>query len=185
MFGDDKGTFDQLHLLDHMPVIQRDKLARSLQFVVDSVVDPLGGKRLAFMLGMPVLAANLPLAAMERRGLGRLDDVAGGRLGGVRRILLEAGDLGFEGGVLRFQFRNSRHQRRNRFGDEAFDFRVTVAAFHSSCCNNSRAIAQIASANNYAGTVNGDPHATSAMNAPSDRLGLPHQFFNCHNTSTT
>jgi hypothetical protein len=43
--------------------------------------------------GVPRLAAEVTLAAVLGRRLGRLDDVAGGRLGGIRRVLLEAGDL--------------------------------------------------------------------------------------------
>ena len=85
--------FDQLHLLDHMPVVQRNQLSWGLEFVVDRLIDPLGGKRFTFMLGMTALTADLSLATMRRRRLGRLDDIARRWLGGIRRILLEPRDL--------------------------------------------------------------------------------------------
>jgi hypothetical protein len=54
---------------------------------------PVGVERRTLVPRMPGLAADLVLLAASGRILGRREDVAGGRLGGIRRVLLEAGDL--------------------------------------------------------------------------------------------
>ena len=71
----------------------------------------LGREQLALVCGMSLLAAGpAALLAGGRLRLGRLDDVRGGRLGGVRGILARRGELflqlldgGLEGRELRAQ----------------------------------------------------------------------------------
>ena len=148
MLGNEAGFLGQVDLLEHGPLVQRHQRRIRRAVMPDDAVNLVGGEGRAFVFDVPRLAADLALGfALGQRRRGRLDDVAGGGLGGVGGILLEPGDLGFECRVLHFQFGDPRHQRRDRFGDELLDFRVIERAFHPACCTNLSRLAQIASAN--------------------------------------
>lgn len=98
VLGDFKRLFGQFDLLDHLPVVQRLQ-ARGLgfrQFIGFRPVDLLRGKGRSLVLGVARLAAELAPAGLRRRGFRGLDQVRGRRLGGVRGIGFQPGDLGLQ-----------------------------------------------------------------------------------------
>jgi hypothetical protein len=97
MLGDQVRLLDQFHLLQHVPGVQRPKPASAnlfgRQLIETRLINLVGTERRTPVPRMTGLAADLILLAASGRVLRRRDDVAGGRLGGIGGVLLQAGDL--------------------------------------------------------------------------------------------
>ena len=104
MFGDDGRRSDDFHLLLHLGrILEKSNRAATIGTAIERVGDHLaclGRKRRSQVLLVAWLPAAFTLLAVFSRRLGRLDDIAGGRLGGSGRVLESRGQLAFECFVL-------------------------------------------------------------------------------------
>ena len=63
------------------------------QLMETNLINLFGGERRTLVTRVAGLTADAAVARVARRA-GRLDDVRGGRLGGIGRVLRQAGHLG-------------------------------------------------------------------------------------------
>ena len=112
---DPHGQFEQFDLLQHAGRLvgsDESAAATGALFIRPEPVgiEFLGRQECAQMPRVPWLATDLALFGSARLllFLGRIDDVAGGRLGRVSRMLEGLGQLRFESRYARFQLRAPR-----------------------------------------------------------------------------
>src|SRR3954468_5913450 len=90
----DLDLLDDAHVVAGGPQAPAAVGADLHEVVMGRGVEPCRRDAESLVLGVPRLAAGVaPLLARGRRGLGRLDDVGGGRLGGGRGVLARGGEL--------------------------------------------------------------------------------------------
>ena len=85
----------------------------AFEFEFDGLVGLLVVEGLALLGFVSFLCSDLASSVFVFSGLGRFNDLGGGRFGGVLRVLFEDGDFGFELG----NFFESRLEESFEFGD--------------------------------------------------------------------